>query len=142
MILNTAEQCRTHLQDLIEHMDERHMALIDFDDIKTRLAETCRLLAQTESLTDERDRLRSDLQDRIAGMVKAIAAVDRQQDRSCDALDLLATLSEQQRAAVVLRYAGGFTPTEIADLLGTSAGTIRVQLHRAHAHLRDRIDER
>jgi RNA polymerase sigma factor (sigma-70 family) len=55
-------------------------------------------------------------------------------------LSLLGTLSEQQRAAVVLRYAGGFKPTEIAELLDTSPGTIRVQLHRAHAHLRERME--
>lgn len=63
-------------------------------------------------------------------------------DSLVDFLDLLGTLSHQQRAAVVLRYAGGFTPAEIADVLGTSSGTIRVQLHRAHAHLRERIDDR
>lgn len=57
-----------------------------------------------------------------------------------DFLDLLDTLSAQQRAVVVLRYAGGFKPSEIAGLLDTSPGTIRVQLHRAHAHLRERID--
>jgi RNA polymerase sigma-70 factor (ECF subfamily) len=55
-------------------------------------------------------------------------------------LDQLAVLSEQQRTIVVLRYAGRFKPTEIADLLDTSAGTVRVQLHRAHQQLRDRID--
>ncbi len=52
-------------------------------------------------------------------------------------LDQLRSLSDQQRAAVVLRYAGGFTPAEIAELLDTSANSIRVQLHRAHTHLRD-----
>ena len=30
---------------------------------------------------------------------------------------------------------------EVAELLGTSAGTVRVQLHRAHAALRDTIME-
>ncbi len=48
----------------------------------------------------------------------------------------LGGLSDQQRAIVVLRYAGGFKPAEIAELLHTSPGTVRVQLHRAHAHLR------
>ncbi len=57
-------------------------------------------------------------------------------------LDLLKTLSDQQRAIVVLRYAGGFTAGDIAELLDTSANTIRVQLHRAQAHLRERIDLR
>lgn len=54
-------------------------------------------------------------------------------------LDLLHTLSDQQRTIVVLRYAGGFKPAEIAELLDTSSGTVRVQLHRAHEHLRERL---
>jgi len=55
-------------------------------------------------------------------------------------LDQLQTLSDQQRAVVVLRYAGGCTPSDIAEILDTSANAVRVQLHRAHAHLRERID--
>lgn len=56
-------------------------------------------------------------------------------------LDMLDTLSDQQRMVVVLRYAGGFTPAEIAALLDTTSGTVRVQLHRAHRHLRERIGQ-
>lgn len=51
-------------------------------------------------------------------------------------LALLEGLSAQQRAIVALRYGGGFTPTEIAELLDTSPGVVRVQLHRAHTTLR------
>jgi RNA polymerase sigma-70 factor (ECF subfamily) len=51
-------------------------------------------------------------------------------------LDLLAGLSDQQRAVVVLRYAGRFKPAEIADILGTTSGSVRVQLHRAHDRLK------
>lgn len=60
------------------------------------------------------------------------------------AFDLICQLQEltvQQRAVVVLRYVGGFRPTEIAELLDTSPGTIRVQLHRAHAALRVTMEE-
>ena len=49
---------------------------------------------------------------------------------------VLGDLSKQQRACIVLRHAGRFTAAEIADLLGTTEGTVRVQLHRAHAALR------
>ncbi|MEM9653162.1 MAG: sigma-70 family RNA polymerase sigma factor [Actinomycetota bacterium] len=56
-------------------------------------------------------------------------------------VDLLQTLSDQQRTIVVLRYAGGFRPAEIAELLNTSSGTVRVQLHRAHEHLRKRLGQ-
>ena len=56
-------------------------------------------------------------------------------------LDLLGGLSRQQRACVALRYVGEYTAVEIGELLGTSAGTVRVQLSRAHAVLRDSIRE-
>jgi DNA-directed RNA polymerase specialized sigma24 family protein len=56
-------------------------------------------------------------------------------------LGLLAELSPQQRACVALRYVGRYTSPEIGELLGTSAGTVRVQLHRAHAALRHSIRE-
>jgi DNA-directed RNA polymerase specialized sigma24 family protein len=54
---------------------------------------------------------------------------------------LLGDLSPQQRACVALRYVGKYTSAEIAELLGTSAGTVRVQLNRAHASLRRSITE-
>ena len=56
-------------------------------------------------------------------------------------LDLLGGLSQQQRACVALRYVGEYTSVEIGELLGTSAGTIRVQLNRAHTALRALLKE-
>jgi RNA polymerase sigma-70 factor (ECF subfamily) len=56
-------------------------------------------------------------------------------------LGLLEDLSPQQRACVALRYVGEYTSPEIGELLGTSAGTVRVQLNRAHAALRHSITE-
>ncbi len=56
-------------------------------------------------------------------------------------LSQLDGLSDQQRAIVVLRYVGQFRPAEIADLLNTSPGSVRVQLHRAHTHLRSVLEE-
>lgn len=56
-------------------------------------------------------------------------------------LGQLQLLSEQQRAVVVLRYVGRMPPAEIADVLGTTAGTVRVQLHRAHAALRVTMED-
>lgn len=49
-----------------------------------------------------------------------------------ETLALLNGLSTQQKAVVVLRYVAGLTPTAIAEVLDTSPGTVRVQLHRAH----------
>jgi DNA-directed RNA polymerase specialized sigma24 family protein len=56
-------------------------------------------------------------------------------------LGLLAGVSPQQRACVALRYVGEYTSIEIGELLGISAGTVRVHLNRAHATLRRTIME-
>jgi RNA polymerase sigma-70 factor (ECF subfamily) len=56
-------------------------------------------------------------------------------------LGLLGQLSDQQRACIVLRYAAQLNTAGIAAALGTSEGTVRVQLHRAHTTLRRTLKE-
>jgi RNA polymerase sigma-70 factor, ECF subfamily len=51
-------------------------------------------------------------------------------------LDLLGGLSAQQRACVVLHYVAGLPAGRIAEVLDTSPGTVRVQLHHARERLR------
>lgn len=48
----------------------------------------------------------------------------------------LATLPRQQRAVIVLRYYEGLSDSEIADVLGCAAGTVRGYASRALATLR------
>ena len=55
-------------------------------------------------------------------------------------LDLVSELSAQQRKIVVLRYVAQLTPSEIAGAIDSSAGSVRVQLHRAHRSLRSSLD--
>lgn len=60
------------------------------------------------------------------------------------ALDLIAALrhlSEQQRACVVLCDLAGYRATEAAQLLRTSAGTVRMQRMRAHRRLRGLLED-
>lgn len=88
------------------------------------------------------------LADRRARTGVALASVegglplvgDLQIDSSlAEFVDQLHGLSDQQRLVVVLRYAARLTPTEIATVLGTSPGTVRVQLHRAHKLLQEEM---
>lgn len=53
----------------------------------------------------------------------------------------LASLPEEQRAAVVLVYGEGFDNQTAADLLGVAVGTIASRLSRARASLRARLVE-
>lgn len=68
--------------------------------------------------------------------VSATLAGEVSDDALVDFLSLLDGLSDQQRAIVVLRYVGRLKPAEIAESLGTTPGSVRVQLHTAHARLR------
>ncbi len=79
--------------------------------------------------------------ERRAGPLLQIVEDEPRWDQSLtEFLDLLTGLSEQQRLVVVLRYAGGFKPSEIASLLDSTPNSIRVQLHRAHTHLREGME--
>ena len=55
--------------------------------------------------------------------------------------DEVATLPDNQRAAVALRYVEDLSPTEIADVLGCADATVRVHLHRAHKTLAARLGD-
>jgi RNA polymerase sigma factor (sigma-70 family) len=80
----------------------------------------------------------------LASRSSGLGAVDVRVPTShsmAEFLGLLSNLSPQQRACVALRYVGAYTPSEIGDLLGTSAGTVRVQLNRAHTTLRSSLTE-
>jgi len=52
---------------------------------------------------------------------------------------LLTRLPRQQRAVLVLRYYEDLDDAEIADILGTTAGTVRSNISRALANLRDHL---
>ena len=49
-------------------------------------------------------------------------------------------LTPDERAILVLRHFVGYEPTEIAELLGISAGTIRSRLHHAHRAMRAALE--
>jgi len=49
-------------------------------------------------------------------------------------------LVPEERAMLVLRYYLGYEPTEIAEILGRPAGTVRSRLHHANRAMRAAID--
>jgi RNA polymerase sigma-70 factor (ECF subfamily) len=57
-------------------------------------------------------------------------------------LDLLDRLTRDDRAVVVLAHVGGWSAGQIAELTGSTAGAVRVRLHRARRRLRRALEER
>jgi RNA polymerase sigma-70 factor (ECF subfamily) len=59
-----------------------------------------------------------------------------------DARALLDVLTDQQRTVVFLTYWADQSPATIAEVLEVTEGTVRKQLARARARLREAIDDR
>ena len=58
-----------------------------------------------------------------------------------DIVGVLAALSAERRAVVVLRYLLGYTPREIAGMLDVPEGTVHSRLSRALGELRELLPE-
>ena len=56
-------------------------------------------------------------------------------------VDALAKLPNRRRAVVVLRYYGGHSLPEIAEITGMAVGTVKSTLHRALGDLRAELDD-
>ena len=49
-------------------------------------------------------------------------------------------LTPKERTILALRYYLGYEPTEIAEMLGSPAGTVRSRLHHAHRAMRAALE--
>jgi RNA polymerase sigma-70 factor (ECF subfamily) len=78
----------------------------------------------------------SEIEAKFDGLVSAEARVAL---RELDAM--LATLSPQDRAAIVLVHVEGMTVREAAETLGTTEGAMEQRLLRARAALRKKGDD-
>jgi RNA polymerase sigma factor (sigma-70 family) len=56
-------------------------------------------------------------------------------------IEALAKLSPRQRAAIVLRYYGGYSARETASIIGSTAATVAVHVSRGRARLRTLLKE-
>jgi RNA polymerase sigma-70 factor (ECF subfamily) len=63
------------------------------------------------------------------------------QERAARMIDALAELSEDRRAALLLRAQEGLSCEEIATALGISIAKVKVDIHRARAELRQRLGD-
>ena len=100
-----------YLEGVVRLLDEAGMARIDFDELRVRLKEIGAGLAARDELAEGHALLRQDCEQRIAGMIKAIAAVDRKHDGWSEALaqvEELPTLTPARLLETYRRVAARF----------------------------------
>ena len=68
-------------------------------------------------------------------------AVESEEERR-EVLELLATLSEERQQALILRYAEGMKHKEIGEVMGKSAGAVKVLIHRSLISLHRALSEK
>ena len=68
-------------------------------------------------------------------------AVEVEEERR-EVLELLATLSEERQQALILRYAEGMKHKEIGEIMGKSAGAVKVLIHRSLISLHRGLSEK
>jgi RNA polymerase sigma-70 factor (ECF subfamily) len=77
---------------------------------------------------------------KLAQHLSELPPRDEQSDESDYALARsIAGLSEQHRQMILLRYYGGCSCKEVADILGLPLGTVTKTLSRAYAQLREKL---
>jgi RNA polymerase sigma-70 factor (ECF subfamily) len=57
-----------------------------------------------------------------------------------ETLDVLASLTEHQRRALVLHAYAGYSYREVAEILGSTVAAVGVHIHRAKKKLRDNLE--
>jgi RNA polymerase sigma-70 factor (ECF subfamily) len=70
---------------------------------------------------------------------RAALEADRIDQERTETLDLVARLPDDQRDALLLRYAGGLTAREIGSVLGKREGAVQKQIERGLATLRETL---
>jgi RNA polymerase sigma factor (sigma-70 family) len=88
-------------------------------------------------LNDQRKRRREVLTDEAPEP----ATTDHDRELAMTLTDLLRDLPEKQRAVLVLRFWEDLTVPQIAECTGVAEGTIKSQISRGLAVLRDRLAE-
>jgi RNA polymerase sigma-70 factor (ECF subfamily) len=73
---------------------------------------------------------------------EALASEDRSETEARSILDLVRNLPEAYRETLVLRLVEGMTGPEIAARTGLTPGSVRVNLHRGMAQLRELLARR
>jgi hypothetical protein len=102
--LDTNDQPIELLRLAVACLDDGNLALLDFDTLRVQLTALIAHLEHHEQLSAQHALLRTDHEQRIAGMIKAIAAVDRKRSSMEDALARIDSLTHLTASELIAEY--------------------------------------
>lgn len=114
-----------YLRETLDLLSDDQLPLLDFDKLREGLKVSAQILDETDSIRQSVSVLRKDYEARIAGMLKAIAAVDRKRGglgEAVKAVESLETMSGEELISCYRRTAARFRdtfPTSFGFLNGT-----------------------
>jgi RNA polymerase sigma-70 factor, ECF subfamily len=126
-------------EDVAQDAFERAFAALGRFDLRRPFAPWLHRIAVNRALDLVRRERRLVALDAMEERGPALAAAAVGEGVDADLLRALDGLSAERRAAVVLRYGLGYTPAEIAPILGVPVGTVHSRLARALEQLRDEL---
>ena len=100
-----------------------------------------RIARNTAIDAPRRRRATVDLAKADAQLGRVALEADRRDQASVEILDLVSRLPDDQREALLLRYAGGLTAREIGSVIGKREGAVQKQIERGLAALREAFDD-
>lgn len=112
-----------HMTEMLSQLTEDNLSFIDFDRHRQWLEQMAADLPQMHRASEELAVLRGDYIERIAGMTKAIAAVERRRDLLERALAYVGKLPTMSVGDLVEQYR--LTSARFRDAFPTSFGQLR-----------------
>ena len=100
-----------------------------------------RIARNTAIDAHRRRRATVDLAKADAQLGRVALEADRRDQASVEILDLVSRLPDDQREALLLRYACGLTAREIGSVIGKREGAVQKQIERGLAALREAFDD-
>ena len=100
-----------------------------------------RIARNTAIDAHRRRRSTVDLANADAELGRVALETDRRDQAGVEILDLVSRLPDDQREALLLRYAGGLTAREIGAVIGKREGAVQKQIERGLAALREAFDD-
>lgn len=100
-----------YLEEVARAIDDTTLSCIDFDKLKQHLVVAADRLRSTTALAESQARLRDDYEKRIAGMIKAVAAVGRKRDgweEAAALVDQLPTVTVDRLLEIYRRVSARF----------------------------------